>query len=316
MKYSLQSWQAMGKPVSLLGQDVFVVDSGGDGPCLLLLHGYPTAGWDFAELWPALCERFRVIVPDLLGLGFSAKPCPHNYSIFEQADLVSAVLDHCQVTSCHMLAHDYGDTVAQELLARDNERSLKRYLSAALLNGGLFPETHRPRPMQKLMAGPLGPLLVHLTNRRKLLGTFCSVFGRDTQPSAETLEAVWQLVNHNRGLRCLPPLLGYIRERRLHRDRWVNALAETRAPLALINGSADPVSGAHMVVRFRELVGDQHFTYEMPGIGHYPHMEAPEETLSAYLSFVQPLLEGQTPAASPTGPLATPADTEEAGEVL
>lgn len=287
MKYSLESWRAQGNTVSVLGHEIFMIDSGGDRPCLVLVHGYPTSGWDFGGLWEALCERYRVIVPDLLGLGFSAKPYPHNYSILEQADLVEAVLAHCQAPACHVLAHDYGDTVAQEMLARDKGRTDKRYLSAAFLNGGLFPETHRARPIQKLMAGPLGPFLARVTTRRKLLKSFCAVFGEQSQPSDDELEAVWQLVNENQGLRCLPPLLGYIRERRQHRERWLEALTGSTIPLAVINGSADPVSGAHMVARFRELVGDHHFIHEMPGIGHYPHMEAPEQTLAAYLAFME-----------------------------
>ena len=44
-----------------------------------------------------------------------------------------------------------------------------------------------------------------------------------------------------------------------------------------------------MVARFRELVGKQHFIHEMPRIGHYPQMEAPEETLQAFLRFIDGL---------------------------
>jgi pimeloyl-ACP methyl ester carboxylesterase len=171
--------------------------------------------------------------------------------------------------------------VTQELLARDLGRAQSHFLSVILLNGGLFPETHRARTMQKLMAGPLGPLLAYLTSRNKLLGTFSSVFGNATQPDAPTLEAVWQLVNYNNGLHVLPPLLGYIAERRRHRERWVNALRQARMPLALVNGSADPVSGAHMVARFREVIGMQHFIRELPGIGHYPQLEAPQAVFEA-----------------------------------
>ncbi|TVP59954.1 MAG: alpha/beta hydrolase [Halomonadaceae bacterium] len=289
MQYTLSSWRDLGNTVSLCEQSVFLIDSGGDKPCLVIVHGYPTSSWDFNRQWDALTARFRVITLDLLGLGFSAKPFPHPYSILEQADLVEAALAHCKAPPCHVLAHDYGDTVAQEMLARDGERQQPQYLSATLLNGGLFPETHYARPMQKLMAGPLGPFLVKLTTRGKLLKTFCSVFGAHSQPTPEELEAVWQLVNHNQGLRCLPPLLGYIRERREHRERWVGALINSRIPLALINGGADPVSGAHMVNRFRELVGTQHYIHEMPAIGHYPQMEAPEETLQAFMGFIDTL---------------------------
>jgi pimeloyl-ACP methyl ester carboxylesterase len=288
---TLQRWMDSGKFLAWREHQVFVVDSldhdptAAAKPVLLLVHGYPTSTWDFQPLWTSLTARFRVVGADLLGLGFSSKPHPHRYGMAEQADLMEFVLLHAGVQDCHVLAHDYGDTVTQELLARDREQSTSRYRSVILLNGGLFPETHHARPMQKLMAGPLGPLLARLTRRKTLLQTFSSVFGANTQPDAATLEAVWQLVNHSQGVRVLPPLLGYIAERRQFRERWVNALREARMPLALVNGSADPVSGAHMVARFREVVGTQHFIRELPGIGHYPQLEAPQAVLEACEAF-------------------------------
>ncbi|APW43972.1 alpha/beta fold hydrolase [Rhodoferax saidenbachensis] len=292
---TLSDWRAIGRQKSWGAHSIFVVDSAlhdanaAGKPVLLLVHGYPTSTWDFSPLWDVLTAHFRVLAPDLLGLGFSAKPRPHRYRMAEQADLVEWTLAQTGVSQCHVLAHDYGDTVVQEMLARDLAQAQSRYLSVALLNGGLFPETHRARTLQKLMAGPLGPLLALLTTRTKLLATFSSVFGHATQPDATTLEAVWQLVNENHGLRVLPPLLGYIAERREHRTRWVDALQRARMPLAVINGSADPVSGAHMVQRFREVVGGSHFIAELPGIGHYPHLEDPAATLAAYQAFTTPL---------------------------
>lgn len=288
---TLQQWQERGRWLDWQGRQVFVVDSAGQDPAagekplLLLVHGYPTSSWDFSHLWSQLSASFRVVAADLLGLGFSSKPRPHRYCMAEQADLIEFVMQQARIDQCHVLAHDYGDTVVQELLARDLQRPQSRYQSVILLNGGLFPETHHARLMQKLMAGPLGPLLARLTSRSKLLATFSSVFGAHSQPDPLTLEAVWQLVNYNQGLLVLPPLLGYIAERRQHRERWVNALRQARMPLALVNGSADPVSGAHMVARFREVVGDQHFIRELPGIGHYPQIEAPEAVLEACQAF-------------------------------
>jgi pimeloyl-ACP methyl ester carboxylesterase len=68
--------------------------------------------------------------------------------LLEQADLQQALLAHLQVEQpVHILAHDYGDSVAQELLARHYENRLA-VASCVFLNGGLFPETHRPVLMQ------------------------------------------------------------------------------------------------------------------------------------------------------------------------
>ncbi|MDX1588641.1 MAG: alpha/beta hydrolase [Oleiphilaceae bacterium] len=276
---------------------IFLVDSApGDArPVLLLIHGFPTASWDFAPIWAALTEHFRVVTADMLGFGFSSKPRHnHTYSIMSQADLMEAVLAHLAVDHYQVLAHDYGDTVAQELLARDRLRQQPRILSACLLNGGLFPETHRPRPVQRLMLSPLGGLAGRFLGQSAFNRSMGNVFGPDTPPSRETLEGFWRLVREKDGHRLMHKLIRYMVDRRVHRERWLQALTGARCPLALINGSADPVSGAHMVARYRELVGET-FIAELPGIGHYPQLEAPDQVLSQYRRFLR---EAKLPGSS------------------
>ena len=59
------------------------------------------------------------------GFGFSDKPrglTPSPYSIYTYADVVESLLEHLEVSAVHVLAHDIGDTVAQELLARHISR--------------------------------------------------------------------------------------------------------------------------------------------------------------------------------------------------
>ncbi len=51
-------------------------------------------------------------------MGFSAKPVAYGYSVHDHADMHEALLDHLNVERCHVLAHDLGDSVGQELLAR------------------------------------------------------------------------------------------------------------------------------------------------------------------------------------------------------
>jgi len=76
-------------------------------------------------------------------------------------------------------------------------------------------------------------------------------------------------------------LIGYMAERRRHRERWVGALQATSVPLRLINGPEDPVSGAHMVERYRELVPAPDVVL-LPGIGHYPQVEDPAGVADAF----------------------------------
>ena len=55
-------------------------------------------------------------------------------------------------------------------------------------------------------------------------------------------------------------------------------------PMRFINGLLDPVSGAHMVERYRELIPGPD-VIELEGIGHYPQVEAPGRVLEAFFAF-------------------------------
>ena len=284
----LQQWRSLGHFTAFGPQRIFCIDSAPADrarEALFLIHGFPTASWDFARLWPALTGRFRVVTCDLLGFGFSSKPRGHAYSIMEQADVVESVAARHELGRFHVLAHDYGDTVAQELLARDEARTQPMLCSVCFLNGGLFPETHRLRPIQKLLRGPLGPLVGRLMNRRRFARSMTAIFGAHTPPGDSEIDAFWTLITHEGGHWLAHELIRYIDERVAHRERWVAALQNARCPLALIDGAADPVSGAHMVARYRELVGKGYIA-ELADIGHYPQVEAADRVLDHYRRFL------------------------------
>lgn len=282
----LEQWRQLGRPVDFRGHDIALYEGGRkDRPVVLLIHGFPTAAWDWNRVWPALSEDYRLLAPDLIGYGFSAKPRDYPYSIAAQADLCEAILDDAGVSRFHVLAHDYGDTVAQELLARHIESKRPDGLrSLCLLNGGLFPERHRPRVIQTLLASPLGPLFARLTGKKRALESLCAVFGPESRPNIDEQEILWKLMDANRGRRVMPKLLGYLRERELNRERWVGALTASPVPLLFINGLLDPVSGAHMADRWRELLPDARIE-TLPRIGHYPQLEDPDSVLVACLPF-------------------------------
>lgn len=275
------SWE-QGQILRLLGHDIFVrTQQDAHKPALLLIHGFPTSSADFHRIRAGLAQRWSLYAPDLLGFGRSAKPLAGPYRIGFQADLCMALLAHFAISQPRVLAHDYGVTVAQELLARQLEGRLQ--LEAVdFLNGGLFPEAHRPRLIQKLLALPvLGPLLVRAMRYPRYAASMRSIAGQIPPDEAELREQ-WALVCHNQGLRVIPRLLGYMAERRQQRERWVGALQRSASPLRLICGAADPISGAHLAQRFAEVLPGSEAVL-LPDVGHYPQLEAPQQVLEAVL---------------------------------
>ncbi len=286
----LQQWRNGGRTFEHAGRSLFYRDEG-DGPVLLCLHGYPTASWDWHRVWPLLVERYRLIAMDMLGFGFSEKPRGRHYSIGGQTSLHEALLASLGIERAHVLAHDYGDTVAQELMARRAQRRSSpepglQLDSVTLLNGGLFPEAHHARMIQTLLRSPLGPLLVRLLDERAFARSFTPIFGAGTQPGDAELARFWALIEHNGGRLLMGRLLHYIAERKRHRERWVGALTDASMPLQLVVGMEDPVSGPDMARRWRELV-PRGGLVELQGIGHYPQWECPSGVAASVMEIAR-----------------------------
>jgi len=294
---ALERWRAAGKTVSVEGVPVFVRDEGeaegeGEGGAedrtVLLLHGYPTGSYDWHAVWPLLRPGRRLIAPDFPGLGFSGKPqddAAGRYTLARHAQTLDSLLPALGVTAVHIVAHDLGVRVAQALLVR-REQGLPgaRVQSLVLLNGALCPEAYRPRPVQRLLATPLGPWLGPRLPRRLVQRTLAGLFGPHTPPSAALLDDFWALIEAGGGRRVVHAVGRFWQTPPALRDRLVGALQRMNAPLRLINGSLDPNSGEAMVQRWLTLQPEADVV-RLSDVGHWPQIEAPAETAEAILAF-------------------------------
>lgn len=102
---------------------MFVRDQAGDGPPLLLLHGYPSSSYDWRDAFILRPER-RLTSFDFLGFGLSDKPRRRVYSLHGRADAVQEIAQRCAEEPVVLVAHDMATCVVTELLARDPEGGL------------------------------------------------------------------------------------------------------------------------------------------------------------------------------------------------
>jgi len=282
----LNFWRESGNYFDYEGFPVFYRLSRASDEVLLCLHGFPTSSFDYHKIHDALAERFSVLSFDMIGYGFSAKPASFEYTTFKQVDILQALLEHLKIRKVHILAHDYGNTITQELLARAEENRLGFSIkSICMLNGALFPETHRPILAQKILISPLGYVFGRLISDSKFKKSLASIFGERTQPTEDELNDFLAVFKFNDGRRIAHKLIRYMTERAKYRARWVGALQRTKIPFKFINGLADKVSGKHLVERFRVVVPHQTNIIELEGIGHFPHFETPETVLANYFKF-------------------------------
>uniref|UniRef100_A0A3P8S734 Mesoderm specific transcript n=1 Tax=Amphiprion percula TaxID=161767 RepID=A0A3P8S734_AMPPE len=289
---ALQKWHSAGEVFHFRGRNIFYRDSYGalgSSDVVILLHGFPTSSYDWSKIWDPLTQRFhRVIALDFLGFGFSDKPRPHRYSIFEQASVVEALVAHLGLSNqrVNVVSHDYGDTVALELLYRYQSTSSHR---TVLFPTGIFPETQYPRLLQTLLKDSsfLAPILTRLTNYVIFQKGIGEVFGPYTQPTDAEFWDMWTGLRYNDGNLVLDSILQYINQRLKHRERWVGALTSTYVPLHMIYGPLDPVNPHPQFIRlYQKLVQRSTITVLDEHISHYPQLEDPTGFLNAYFNFI------------------------------
>ncbi|XP_060558601.1 mesoderm-specific transcript protein-like isoform X2 [Ruditapes philippinarum] len=289
----LKTWYKKGNFMKYKEFDIFYIDEDGiltDDSTLLLIHGFPTSSHDWIKILDDMKEQYsRIIIPDMLGFGFTDKPKQYDYLITEQADILEAVLKSLSVKDVHIMSHDYGDTVALELLHRHNTGSgYMQVNSLCMLNGGLFQETYYPRLIQKALLVPvLGDLLSHLSFYGSLKRGLGSTFGPKTQPSETDMRDFYTVLRYKEGNVVMSRLIHYITQRNENKERWVGALQKTKVPVHMIYGPADPVNPPVFVDHYKKVVPNPHIEVLPIDIGHYPQWEYPNGVVSSYLQFLE-----------------------------
>jgi pimeloyl-ACP methyl ester carboxylesterase len=107
----------------------------GEGPPVVLLHGWPTSSLLWRDVMPALARHHRVIAPDLPGFGGSSKP-PGGYDFLRFERVLDGLLQALDIDQTALVGHDLGGPIAMHwALARRD-----RVTAIALLNTLLYPE--------------------------------------------------------------------------------------------------------------------------------------------------------------------------------
>jgi pimeloyl-ACP methyl ester carboxylesterase len=288
MSPELAAWRDQGQSMDVLGRRVFVTVRGVPGsPWLVVLHGFPTSSLDFRGVLPQLTQRYRVVLHDHLGFGLSEKPADYSYSILEQAQIAIAVWRMLGIESAHVLAHDYGTSLATELLALRLRALLPIDIgSLTLSNGSVYIELAKLRPIQRLLASPtLGPWVARASGR--------GIFGKNIRKTLadpyriteRELDLHWEALAHDHGRDRIASIARYVDERRRFASRWNSALARFDKRVHILWGREDPIAVTDIAERLAREIAGSTLTW-LDGLGHYPMIEDPKRYATAVLNWL------------------------------
>ena len=273
---TIQQWKASGSFYTILGKKIFVIDKGTAKKTLVILHGYPTSSYDYYKVIDQLSETYRVIIHDHLGFGFSEKPQNYSYSLIEQAEIALNVWKSLQLTEATILAHDYGTSVATEILARSQNATIPIKIEMLILcNGSIHIELAKLRLIQKLLKNKtIGSTIAKLANKRLFIRNMKNIWYDASKISTEELKQMWNLLIADNGRNVLPKITQYINERYTFWHRWIGALKQTTIPVRIIWATEDPIAVKAIALKLHEEIPTSKL-YLLEKTGHYPMLENP-----------------------------------------
>jgi pimeloyl-ACP methyl ester carboxylesterase len=271
------------KFIDIHGERIAYYDEG-RGEVLLLIHGMAGSSQSWRELLPKLAQRYRVIAPDLLGHGQSAKPRT-DYSLGAFAVGLRDLLDEVGVASATVVGHSLGGGIAMQFLYQHPDYCRRLVL---ISSGGLGPDVGL---ILRLLSAPGAELIMPIIAPTPILRAGNSVkswltsMGLRSPRGAEIWSAYSSFADRatrDSFLRTLRSVVDY-------RGQSVSALNRLKLksdlPTLAIWGEDDtiiPVDHAYSALEARP---DCRLEV-MPGVGHFAHVEAPYEVFRLIDEFI------------------------------
>jgi len=289
----LKKWREEGEIVELKGRKMFVHDQGPKtDDAVFIVHGYPGSSWDFQGVVERIGNKTRIVVMDMLGFGMSEKPMEgtyqEKYTLALQADLYEALAEKLGLKSVILVAHDMGQTVGLELMARFEEsRTDFRIRHAILLDGSTLVDMIGLQPFQiELLKEPAVAYKDDMT-WQNIVALFPDTFGKEAKARDDFDEIVTCMshqIDHDHGSRVVGSIGHYLLERKEEFARWSRTLFTFKhAPMTVIWGEQDPVAVIAMADRIKK---ERPVTdlYKYKDSGHWPSIEWPDRIGDAIIA--------------------------------
>jgi pimeloyl-ACP methyl ester carboxylesterase len=271
------------KSIEIHGERLAYYDEG-QGEAILLVHGMAGSSATWREILPRLAKRYRVIAPDLLGHGQSAKPRT-DYSLGAFAVGLRDLLDELEVESATVVGHSLGGGIAMQFLYQHPDYCRRLIL---ISSGGLGQDVGW---ILRLLSAPGAELVMPVIAPKLVLRagdsvkSWLSSMGLRSPRGAE----IWNAYSSFSDAQTRESFLRTLRSVVDYRGQSVSALNRLQLrsdlPTLAIWGEDDniiPVDHAYAALEARP---DCRLEV-LPGVGHFAHVEAPTQVVDLIDEFI------------------------------
>lgn len=248
------------KFVNVDGNKIRYLESGDSKKVIVLIHGLGASAerWEFVI--PLFEKNFRVIVPDLIGFGYSDKPSV-DYTMEFFADFLLNFLNEIKVSKLNLIGSSLGGQIAAEFACNNKEMIKKLVL--------ISPSGAMKKATPALDAYVMAALYPTTAGAKNAFEMMTGVGRRIDQKIIEGFIERMRLPNAK--MSFMSTLLGL-----KNSEALTSKLTEIIAPTLIIWGEKDPVIPIKNADSFVSSIQDCRF-YKMPECGHTPYAESPDK---------------------------------------
>lgn len=252
-------------------------------PTLVLIHGFGASLESWNDIFPALSERYSVIRLDLRGHGLTDKPNDTNYSLEDQALLVSRFLKEMGIDRAVLIGHSYGGGVTLMTYLLGQRAGFGIPIEGLVLIDSAGYRQKFPFFVQAVE----NPALQFLSNlfpatlrAQVLLTRIFRVQSQVTQARVNQYARYFDLPGASHAIgqaarSLIPEDLDY----------WIAKYKDIDVPVLIIWGANDPVIRVATAEKFKADIPHAELVI-LDDTGHVPHEERPKEVLSTLLEFI------------------------------
>jgi pimeloyl-ACP methyl ester carboxylesterase len=259
-----------------------------NGHTVMLFHGDNFGGFYFKAIIDALTrEGFRVIVPDQIGYGKSSKPiAPYNFN--SQARNTYRILEHEKIEKVAIVGHSMGGMLAARF-ATQFPKAVERLV---IYNPIGLTDGRYGRPMTPIDEGYKETLKTDYQSIRAGLGRYVAHNPKAWNDEFERYTRIrysWTLSSDWPRLALVQSLISQM----LYGDPVVYDWAHIQVPTLAFGGAEDMLLGtaetfqARMNDLAKAIPNGNGRVNLIPGLGHVPHLEAPEKVLPPLVAYLK-----------------------------
>jgi pimeloyl-ACP methyl ester carboxylesterase len=256
----------------------------GQGPPVILLHGFGACTYTWRFLAPVLAQDHRVFAIDLKGFGLSDKPADGKYAVSDQADMVAAFIRRRDLSDLALVGHSMGGAVALMTYLKVRQEAPARIKKLVLIDSAGYPQKmpwfirFAQIPIINAIGGRLLPprFVTYLVLRK-------CYYNKDkiTEEQIDTYAYYGSLPGAREAVTATAQQIMPV-----DLDVLIAQYKTISVPVLIIWGAKDEVVPLSVGKKFKRDIPESRLVI-IPKCGHIPPEEQPQATQQAIVSFLK-----------------------------